>query len=173
MPEAAATLGAPARGAVGRGLLVAAAVLVADQLSKWWILGLMLPRPAVEQVVRVLPFFDLVLVWNRGVSFGLFNNGSGANAVVFSLLAAAIVLGLLVWLRKATQPLIVIGIGLVIGGAVGNVVDRLVHKAVVDFLDFHVGGWHCPAFNVADAAICVGVAALVLDGLLPRRGRRS
>jgi signal peptidase II len=173
MPEAAATIGAPARGAVGRGLLLAAIVLVADQLSKWWILGLMLPRPPVEQVVRVLPFFDLVLVWNRGVSFGLFNNGSGANAVVFSLLAAAIVLGLLIWLRKATQPLIVVGIGLVIGGAVGNVVDRLVHKAVVDFLDFHVGGWHWPAFNVADAAICVGVAALVLDGLLPRRDRRS
>lgn len=173
MPEAAATLNAPARGAVGRGLLIAAIVLVADQLTKWWILGLMLPRPPVERIIPVLPFFDIVLVWNRGVSFGLFNNASGLNAVVFSILAAAIVLGLFLWLRKASQPLIVAGIGLVIGGAVGNVVDRLVHTAVVDFLDFHVGGWHWPAFNVADAAICIGVAALVLDGLLPRRDRRT
>jgi signal peptidase II len=173
MPEAAATLGTPARGAVARGLLIAAIVLVADQITKWWILGLMLPRPPVERFIPVLPFFDLVLVWNRGVSFGLFNNDSGLNAIVFSLLAAAIVVGLLIWLRKATQKLIVAGIGLVIGGAVGNVIDRLIHRAVVDVLDFHVGGWHWPAFNVADAAICIGVAALVLDGLLPSRDRRS
>jgi signal peptidase II len=173
MPEAAATLASTSRGAINRGLIIAAVVLVADQLTKWWILRLMLPRPPVEQVIPVLPFFDIVLVWNRGVSFGLFNNASGMNAVVFSLLAAAIVVGLLLWLRKAKEKLIVGGIGLVIGGAVGNVIDRLVHKAVVDFLDFHVGGWHWPAFNVADAAICVGVAALVLDGLLPRRDRRT
>jgi signal peptidase II len=173
MPEAAATLASTSRGAINRGLIIAAVVLVADQLTKWWILRLMLPRPPVEQVIPVLPFFDIVLVWNRGVSFGLFNNESGMNAVVFSLLAAAIVVGLLLWLRKAKEKLIVGGIGLVIGGAVGNVIDRLVHKAVVDFLDFHVGGWHWPAFNVADAAICVGVAALVLDGLLPRRDRRT
>jgi signal peptidase II len=173
MPEAAATLASTSRSAINRGLIIAAVVLVADQLTKWWILRLMLPRPPVEQVIPVLPFFDIVLVWNRGVSFGLFNNASGMNAVVFSLLAAAIVVGLLLWLRKAKEKLIVGGIGLVIGGAVGNVIDRLVHKAVVDFLDFHVGGWHWPAFNVADAAICVGVAALVLDGLLPRRDRRT
>jgi signal peptidase II len=71
------------------------------------------------------------------------------------------------------ERLVALGIGLVVGGAVGNVLDRLWHGAVVDFLDFHVGGWHWPAFNVADAAICVGVAAMVIDGLLPRRDRRT
>jgi signal peptidase II len=173
MPEAAATIAVPSRGALGRGLLIAVIVLVADQLTKWWILSVMMPRPPVEQFIPVLPFFDIVLVWNRGVSFGFFNNDSRLNAVLFSLLAAAIVVGLLVWLRRAKDPLIVAGIGLVIGGAIGNVIDRLVHRAVVDFLHFHVGGWHWPAFNVADTAICVGVAALVLDGLLPRRDRRT
>jgi signal peptidase II len=173
MPEAAATLGTPARGGVARGLALAALVLVADQATKWWILGVMLPRPPGERIIPVLPFFDLVLVWNRGVSFGLFNNDSALNAAIFSILAAAIVVGLVVWLRRAREPLIVAGIGLVIGGAVGNIIDRLIHRAVVDFLDFYIGAWHWPAFNIADAAICVGVAALVLDGLLPRRDRRT
>jgi signal peptidase II len=173
MPEGTVSIAPPTRGTMTRGLVIAAAVLIADQLTKWWILGLMLPRSPYDQVIPVLPFFDLVLVWNRGVSFGLFNNGSGINAVVFSTLAAVIVVGLLIWLRKAQGPLIVAGIGLVIGGAIGNVIDRLRFGGVVDFLDFHVGGWHWPAFNVADAAICVGVAALVMDGLLPGRSRRS
>jgi signal peptidase II len=173
MPDATASLAPPARGTIARGLVIAAVILIADQLTKWWVLGVMQARPPFDRVIPVLPFFDLVLVWNRGVSFGLFNNDSSLNAVIFSALAAAIVVGLLAWLRKATSPLIVIGIGLVIGGAVGNVVDRLRLGAVVDFLDFHVGGWHWPAFNVADAAICIGVAALVLDGLLPRHDRRT
>jgi signal peptidase II len=85
------------------------------------------------------------------------------------VLAAAIVIGLLFWLRRATQPLVVGGIGLVIGGAIGNVIDRLRFGAVVDFLDFHVAGWHWPAFNVADAAICVGVGLILIDSLLGRR----
>ena len=173
MPEAAAALNPPARGSIARGLFVAILVLIADQATKWWILEIMLVRPPPERIIPVAPFFDLVLVWNRGVSFGLFNNDSGVNAGIFSVLASVIVIGLLAWLRRAKDPIIVLGIGLVIGGAVGNVIDRLVHRAVVDFLDFYVGAWHWPAFNVADAAICVGVFALVLDGLLPRRDRRT
>lgn len=172
MPDGA-TAHAPARGGLARGLLIAVLVVVADQLTKWWILSVMLPRPPVERIIPVLPFFDIVLVWNRGISFGLFNNETGFNALVFAVLAAAIVAGLLVWLRKAKEPLVVGGIGLVIGGAIGNLIDRLVHSAVVDFLDFHIGAWHWPAFNVADAAICLGVAGLVLDGLLPRADRRT
>lgn len=106
MPDGA-TVHAPARGGLGRGLLIALLVVVADQLTKWWILSVMLPRPPVERIIPVLPFFDIVLVWNRGISFGLFNNRSGFNALVFSVLAAAIVAGLLVWLRKAKEPLVV------------------------------------------------------------------
>jgi signal peptidase II len=155
---------------LGRGIGLAAVVLVLDQLTKWTLLDWMLGRAPGDRLVPVTSFFNVVLVWNRGVSFGMFNHGDGRlNALAFSALAAAIVIGLLVWLRRTTQPLVVGGIGLVIGGAVGNVIDRLRFGAVVDFLDFHVATWHWPAFNVADAAICVGVALIVIDGLLGRR----
>jgi signal peptidase II len=156
-----------------RGLVIAAIVALLDQATKLWILSIMLPRPFGEQIIRVAPVFDIVLVWNRGVSFGLFNNNGTMNAIAFSLLAAAIVVMLLVWLRRARNPMIATGIGLVIGGAVGNVIDRLRLGAVVDFLDFHVAGWHWPAFNVADAAICVGVGLLLLDSLLGRGETRT
>jgi len=87
---------------------------------------------------------------------------------VFTVLAAVIVTALIVWLRRAHNPLIRVALGMIIGGAIGNVIDRLMRGAVVDFLDFHVGTWHWYAFNLADAAICLGVIALLLDGLLAR-----
>jgi len=108
-------------------------------------------------------------VRNRGVSFGLFNNDAAINGVLFSLLAAVIVAALLVWLWRAQGMLLPAAIGLVVGGAVGNVVDRLRLGSVVDFLDFHLGAWHWPAFNLADAAICIGVGLMIIDGLIGRR----
>jgi signal peptidase II len=99
----------------------------------------------------------------------LFNGGAGLNALVFSLAAAAIVAVLLYWLSRVVSPFLAVAIGLIIGGAIGNVIDRLRLGAVVDFLDFHVGYLHWPAFNLADSAICIGVAAMLLDGLLLRR----
>ena len=113
--------------------------------------------------------FNLVLIYNRGMSFGLFNGGGGLNALMFSLFAAAIVTVLIYWLSRVESLLLAIAIGLIIGGAIGNVIDRIRWGAVVDFLDFHVGTWHWPAFNVADSAICIGVAMMLLDGLLLRR----
>jgi signal peptidase II len=145
---------------------IVVAVLVVDQLSKLWILGRF---SAVGQFLRVTEFLDIVLVANRGVSFGLFNNDAALNAVIFSLLAAAIVVALVVWLFRAKGYLLPAAIGLVIGGAVGNVADRLRLGAVVDFLDFHLGAWHWPAFNVADAAICIGVGLMLIDGLIGGR----
>jgi signal peptidase II len=142
-------------------------VLILDQVSKIWILDLFAAPGG--RAVPVTGFFNLVLVWNRGMSFGLFNDGATANAVIFSLLAAAIVGGLLIWLWRAPSALVGGAIGLVIGGAIGNVVDRLRLGAVVDFLDIHAGLWHWPAFNVADSAICVGVGLMLIDGLLGRR----
>src|SRR4051812_17145178 len=115
--------------------VVVAAVLVLDQLSKLWIIARF---PNVGAYARVTDFFDLVRVANRGVSFGLFNNDAAINAVVFSLLAAAIVAALVVWLFRAGGLLLPVAIGLVIGGAVGNVADRLRLGSVVDFLDFHL-----------------------------------
>ncbi|HKW53189.1 MAG TPA: signal peptidase II [Stellaceae bacterium] len=152
-----------------RGLAVAVVVAVADQLSKAWLLGFFAERQPVERMQPVTGFFNLVLTWNRGMSFGLFNNDATLNAAIFTVIAAVIVGGLLVWLRRAQEPLIGIAIGLVIGGAIGNVVDRLWRGAVVDFLDFHLGDWHWFAFNLADAAICIGVGLMVIDSLLGRR----
>jgi len=144
------------------GLLVAVIVFLLDQASKWWVLLDIMNPP---RTIEVLPFFNLVLVWNRGVSFGMFPAGSLVGQWMLIGLAAAICVALLFWLRGATNRLTVGAIGLIIGGAVGNVLDRLVHGAVVDFLDVHAAGYHWPAFNVADSAICVGAGLLILDSL--------
>ncbi len=151
-----------------RGLAVAIAVAVLDQLSKVGILGFFAGRAAGEHE-QVAPFFNIVLIYNRGMSFGLFNGGGGLNALLFSLVAAAIVTALIYWLSRVESPLLAIAIGLIIGGAIGNVADRIRFGAVVDFLDFHAGSWHWPAFNVADSAISIGVAVMLVDGLLLRR----
>lgn len=150
-----------------RGLATAIAVVVIDQLSKAGVLGFFAGHAFGERKM-VTPFFDIVLIYNRGMSFGLFNGGGGLNALLFSLVAAAIVTVLIYWLSHVESPLLAVAIGLIIGGAIGNVIDRIRLGAVVDFLDFHVGNWHWPAFNVADSAICIGVAVMLLDGLLLR-----
>jgi signal peptidase II len=149
------------------GLGVALVVAIADQLTKLWVLDFFASRPM--PIVEVAPFFNLVLTGNRGMSFGLFNDNTAANALIFTGLAAVIVVGLLVWLWQSRTLTLRIGLGLIIGGAIGNVADRLLRGAVVDFLDFHLGTWHWFAFNLADAAICVGVAVLLIDSLLGRR----
>ena len=145
------------------GLLVAALVAALDQASKWWILSRVMDPP---RLIPVTPFFNLVLGWNRGISFGLFNSDSALNAVILPLLAVAIIAALVVWLWRSERLLIAIAIGLVIGGGGGNVVDRLrFDGAVADFLDFHAAGYHWPAFNLADAGITVGAAMLIVDSL--------
>jgi len=151
---------------LARGLVAALIVAVADQVSKLWILDLFAGRPAA---IEVAPFFNLVLTWNRGMSFGLFNNDSVLNAAVFTVIAAVIVTGLVLWLRRVEQTLLALAIGMVIGGAIGNVIDRLSRGAVVDFLDFHLAGWHFYVFNLADAAISVGVGLMLIDSLLVQR----
>lgn len=148
-----------------RGLLVALAVVALDQAVKAWVVAFFAARGT--DLVTVLPIFNLVLTWNRGVSFGLFN-GSG-ETLLFAVVAAAIVAALVWWLSRAGTRGLQLAIGLVIGGAVGNIVDRLARGAVVDFLDFHVGTLHWFAFNVADTAICLGVFFIALDGLLGER----
>lgn len=143
------------------GLAAAAAVALADQASKWWLAQTILPRQG--RAIELLPFVNLVEVWNRGMSFGLFNQAQASWA--FVVLAALISAVLLAWLARAERPLTALSLGLVLGGAAGNVVDRLRFGAVFDFLDVHAAGWHWPAFNLADSAISVGVALLLLDGL--------
>ncbi|MEO1090428.1 MAG: signal peptidase II [Pseudomonadota bacterium] len=144
------------------------AILVVDQATKWLVLwshgaGLV-PR-------EVASFFNLVLVWNQGVSFGLFQGNDGElQRWLLTALAGAVAAALAWWLATGEHgPAQRWGLVLVIAGALGNAIDRVLHGAVVDFLDFHAAGWHWPAFNVADSAIVVGAALLVLDGLWPPR----
>lgn len=149
------------------GLAVAVLILVADQLSKIYFLDLMQQNPAG---IPVLPFFNLVLVWNTGVSFGLFQEDSASRSWTLIAVSLAVMIWLLVWLWRAEQRLVIVALGAILGGATGNIIDRLRFGAVFDFLDFHAFGWHWPAFNVADSAIVIGVGLLLLDGFLPRRG---
>ena len=150
------------------GLVLAGVVIGLDQLTKAWMMGLLLEPP---RAMALTGFMALVPVWNRGVSFGILASPDGSMAWVLTALALAVVAGLTVWLARAERTLLQLGLALVIGGALGNVVDRGRYGQVFDFLDFHVAGWHWPAFNLADTAITVGVGLLLLDGILVGKPR--
>ena len=152
------------------GLPVAAGIAVADQAGKW------AARDALWDPFRhieVTSFFNLVPVQNRGISFGLLQS-EGAGTWAIAGLSLAISAGLGVWLSRTRQLWPAWALGLVIGGAIGNVIDRVRLGWVIDFLDFHGGGYHWPAFNLADAAISVGVFMLIAHGFLmkPRKAHR-
>jgi signal peptidase II len=135
-------------------------VVALDQLSKWQVV-----QSLSAQRVEVTGFFNLVLVCNTGISFGLLPGDSPLKAWLLSGFALAVVAGLLIWVRGKDSRLLLAGCGLVVGGALGNVVDRLRIGCVIDFIDVHAAGWHWPAFNLADSAITVGVILLLVHGL--------
>jgi len=145
---------------------VGGGIFFADQLTKWWILEIVMTPP---RVIEVTSFFNLVLVWNNGVSFGLFNNDSPYNQYILSALAVAICIGLFFWMRKENDKLLVVAFACIIGGAIGNVIDRLRFGAVTDFLDVHAAGYHWPAFNIADAGVVIGATLMVVDSLFRAR----
>jgi signal peptidase II len=147
------------------GLGIALCISLFDQATKWLVLERILVPP---HPIEVWPIFNIVLVWNRGVSFGLLNSASEWTPILLSAFAIAVSLFLVAWLRRVDNRLLAAAIGLVIGGALGNVADRLRHGAVVDFLDLHIGSLHWPVFNVADASITVGVLLILIDGLFAR-----
>ena len=153
------------------GLGVALVVILLDQLSKWAILKHF--EIASPWAKPVFPGFKLVLVFNKGVSFGQFD---WLGPEILSALAIVISTVLVFWLRKAQTRLLAVALGFVIGGAIGNVIDRLRFDAVVDFLDFYIPGtnWpHWPAFNVADSAIVVGVGLIILEGMFAERAKSA
>jgi len=145
------------------GLGLAALVVVLDQLTKAAILDR--SDLVAGRWIEVTSFFNLVLVWNTGVSFGVLAGFAAWTPWVLTGLALAVAIALALWLRRADRVFLILGLGGVMGGAVGNAIDRMHFGGVVDFLDFHLAGVHFWAFNVADAAISVGVALLVIDGL--------
>ena len=116
-------------------------------------------------VTVAAPLFYLTYTANPGVSFGIFNNGAGLGRWLLTLFSVAVAVGLAVWARRAARPLVALAVGLIMGGALGNALDRVRLGVVTDFLDFH--GLHFPwIFNLADSAISVGVAALLLESVL-------
>lgn len=145
------------------GGLLALLVVLADQATKQWALATLFRD---GRVVEVTPFFNLVAVWNRGVSFGLMASDDPMTPYYLSAFAVAVVTGLAIWLSKAASPLLRISLGLIIGGAIGNVIDRVRFHAVVDFIDWHFAGYHWPAFNIADSAISIGVVFLLFESFL-------
>lgn len=142
------------------GLLCIAVAFVVDQATKALALAF---APLLAARVEVLPVFNLVLVHNRGVSFGMF--GGVVPWWGLTIIGLAIVGLLAYWLWQAHDRVSAAGCGLVIGGALGNLLDRVRHKAVTDFLDFHIAGYHWPAFNMADVAVVGGVGLMLLDSL--------
>lgn len=166
-------------------LLLSFFLVVADQISKWAVSEHVM-RPAIPgggdsltlsgwyalapgrlpyAEIEVLPFFNIVMVWNKGISFGLLNRDTDYGPTILIALALAITALFLTFMRKTSAPLQLTGIALIIGGALGNVIDRLRFGAVMDFLDFHAGNYHWPAFNIADSCVCIGVAILIIKGL--------
>jgi signal peptidase II len=148
------------------GFALAAAVLAADQASKYWVLhGLHLQD---GHFLAVLPVLNFVLVWNRGVTFGMFNGAGAFNWIVLALIALAVVTFLGIWLSRTEKMFNILAIGAIMGGAVGNVIDRLRFGAVVDFIQAHLGVYAFYVFNVGDSAIVCGVIALMAESLLRR-----
>ena len=151
------------------GIIAATAVLVLDQASKLWLL-FVFDIGHHRGGVSVTPFLDLVLAWNPGISFGWFQDDSLLAQFILTAIKAVAVIVLAIWMARSRTLLATVALGLIIGGATGNAIDRLAYGAVVDFALFHVefGGntYHWYVFNLADVAIVAGVAALLYDSLL-------
>ena len=148
-----------------RWLWISLLVIVADQLSKLWIERSMM----LGDSFTVLPILDIVRAHNSGAAFSFLANAGGWQRWAFSALAVGVSIALVFWLRKlalATQGLLAAGLALILGGAIGNVIDRVEHGYVVDFVHAHWGTHFFPAFNVADSAISVGAALVIIDALL-------
>jgi signal peptidase II len=146
-----------------RWLLLAAGVVALDQATKFVAVAALTGKAPVE----VMPFFNLVLVYNRGAAFSFLAEADGWQRFFFLGIGLVAVVIIVAWLRKlradATQN--AVGLSLILGGAIGNLIDRALYGHVIDFIDWHYAGWHWPAFNIADSAILVGAVLVVLAGL--------
>lgn len=153
-----------------RTVLLAVTLLILDQLSKQWIVN----HYALFQGFEVTSFFNIVRVHNPGAAFSFLANAGGWQQYFFTILAF-VVSGYLLWMmmQAPNDKRLCLALGLIISGAMGNVIDRIRYGYVVDFLDVHVAGFHWPAFNVADSCICVGAALLIFDELAKMRAAKA
>ena len=133
-------------------------VVLIDQLSKILVLG----NCVEHEIIHVCPYFNLFLTFNKGVSFSMLTSDSAYAPLALSGFALGVSGLLIYWIQKEKNRIARMGLAIILGGAIGNVIDRLRFGAVVDFLDFYIGDYHWPAFNIADSAICIGVAILLL-----------
>src|SRR5262249_17461617 len=146
------------------GLGCAAAAVAADQVHKAWMIGLF--ESEGVRKFAVAPFFDVEMVWNPGISYGLFKQDSEAGRWALAAFSLCAVLVLIYWLSQLQPRFAAICVGLIAGGALGNAIDRIRFGAVADFFSFHIGGFHWYVFNLADVAIVAGVAGLLYDSLV-------
>ena len=147
--------------------LIPIIIILLDQLTKILVLN-NIPE---HTVVSVMPCFNLLLTFNKGVSFSLLASDSKYAPYLLSAFAVGVSICLLYWLKKEKDKLSRFGLALILGGAIGNVIDRIRFGGVVDFLDFYIGDYHWPAFNVADSAICIGVAFILIRSIF--RGKKK
>jgi signal peptidase II len=155
-----------------RWLPLAAGVIVADQVVKAWIVH----HFALFERVHELPVLDIILTYNRGAAFSFLSGASGWQRWVFVILALAVSVALIIWMRRLrarAHALLACGLALIVGGALGNMIDRLTTGRVVDFIHVHWGRHYFPAFNIADSAITVGAAILLIDAWLETRAARA
>ncbi|MDR1694503.1 MAG: signal peptidase II [Lactobacillaceae bacterium] len=152
------------------GLSIAAIILILDQMSKYVVYDIML---AETNSIAVVPFFNIIKAWNTGVSFSMFDSHGVWGVLLLSLLSLAIVAFLIHWLYKEKSKFIQTALGFIIGGAIGNVIDRVRLGAVFDFLDVYVGVHHWPTFNVADSFICIGAFMIIFHSLLMKKQEKA
>ena len=145
------------------GLGIAALTLIFDQAHKAWMLYVY--DIGAKGTVRLAPFVDLILVWNQGVSYGLLPQRSELGRWGLILFAFASAIALIVWLARVTSPLAAACLGLIIGGAIGNAIDRILYGAVADFFSLHAFGFEWYVFNIADTAIVAGVVGLLYESV--------
>ena len=153
-----------------RWLSITLAVILLDQATKLWIVNTM----ELYETINVLPVFDIYRTFNPGAAWSMFADAGGAQRWVFTVLAIGVSVGLVVWLRRlalSTHVMLITGLTLILGGAIGNVIDRIRLGHVIDFVSVYWNTARFPAFNVADAAITIGAALVILDSI--REGRRE
>ena len=151
------------------GMIAALLVACMDQLSKWWIVHkIMIPPRSIE----ILPIFDIVLVFNKGISFGMLSQYGKTGSIMLVILAIVIITVLFYWLWQLTSHYLALSLGCVIGGALGNVIDRIHLGHVIDFIHLHWHNYSFPAFNIADTFITIGAILIVLEDLKSLRQKR-